>query len=206
MEHPKTPRTTRSSSSDKSIVARTSGQGRTMKTYEFTIIASGLDPEAGDFETRFLEAGCDDATVGFQNGHILIDFSREARSLTEAIVTAVESALRGGAIVERVEPDPLVSLSDMASRSGMTKGAMSNYSKGHRLDGFPAPTARVTTPSPLWNWAQVAEWLYRNGRISRDEALEAGVFAAANGILECDGGALADALERRTEELEAALG
>ena len=176
-----------------------------MKTYEFTIIASGLDPEADDFETRFLEAGCDDATVGFQNGRILIEFSRDARSLTEAIVTAVEGALQGGAIVERVEPDPLVSLSEMASRSGMTKGAMSNYSKGHRLDGFPAPTARVTTPSPLWNWARVAEWLYRNGRISRDEALEAGVFAAANDILECGAGALADALERRTKELEAAL-
>ena len=176
-----------------------------MKTYEFTIIASGLDPEADDFETRFLGAGCDDATVGFQNGRILIEFSRDARSLTEAIVTAVEGALQGGAIVERVEPDPLVSLSEMASRSGMTKGAMSNYSKGHRLDGFPAPTARVTTPSPLWNWARVAEWLYRNGRISRDEALEAGVFAAANDILESHRDTLADALERRTEELEAAL-
>ncbi|HET6940760.1 MAG TPA: hypothetical protein VFH89_01225 [Sphingomicrobium sp.] len=176
-----------------------------MKTYEFTIIASGLDLEADDFETRFFEAGCDDATVGSQNGRILIDFSREAPSLTEAIVTAVESALQGGAIVERVEPDPLVSLSDMASRSGMTKGAMSNYSNGHRLDGFPAPTARVTTPSPLWNWAQVAKWLYRNGRISRDKALEAGVFAAANDILKSDGDTLADALERRTEELEAAL-
>lgn len=57
-----------------------------MKTYEFTIIASGSDPEADDFETRFLEAGCDDATVGFQNGRILIDaLERRTEELEAAL-------------------------------------------------------------------------------------------------------------------------
>lgn len=32
-----------------------------------------VDPEADDFEARFYEAGCDDAGVGFQNGHSLLD-------------------------------------------------------------------------------------------------------------------------------------
>ena len=31
-----------------------------MKTHTFTIIASGLDPEADDFEDRFFDAGCDE--------------------------------------------------------------------------------------------------------------------------------------------------
>ena len=39
-----------------------------MKKYEFSIIASGLDPEAEDFEKRFYDAGCDDATISFQKG------------------------------------------------------------------------------------------------------------------------------------------
>ena len=44
-----------------------------MKMYEFSIIASGLDPQADDFEARFYNAGCDDATISFQKGHIIVD-------------------------------------------------------------------------------------------------------------------------------------
>lgn len=176
-----------------------------MKTFEFTIIASGLDPEADDFETRFFEAGCDDAAVAFQNGHILLDFAREALSLTEAIVTAVANAAAAGATIERVEPDPLVSLSDMATRSGLGRAAMSNYYKGHRLEGFPAPKARVTTASPLWDWAEVAEWLFRHGRISKEDALKAGVVSAANEIIECGIESLPVKLEERTIQLQAEL-
>jgi hypothetical protein len=52
-----------------------------MRTHEFAIIASGLDPEAEDFATRFYDAGCDDATVSFQKGHIIVDFSRDAECI-----------------------------------------------------------------------------------------------------------------------------
>jgi hypothetical protein len=176
-----------------------------MRTFEFTIIASGLDPEADDFEARFYSAGCDDAGVGFQNGHILLDFARESESLTAAIVSAVENASAAGAIVERVEPDPFVSLIDMADRSGMSRASMTNYYKGHRQEGFPAPKARVTSHSPLWDWAAVAAWLYKHGRISKEEAIEAGVLSAANDLLEC-GASLPGTLEKRAEQLEAALG
>lgn len=62
-----------------------------MERFEFSIIASGLDPNADDFEARFYEGGCDDATVSFQKGHIIIDFAREAASIEEAIASAVES-------------------------------------------------------------------------------------------------------------------
>lgn len=176
-----------------------------MATFEFTVIASGLDPQADDFERRFYDGQCDDATVSFQNGHTILDFERDAESITAAIVTAVRDVIAAGATVERVEPDPLVSLSDMAVRSGMSRAAMTNYYKGHRQEGFPAPTARVTTRSPLWDWADVAEWLFRHGRISKKEALAAGVVSAANELLECGADALPEKLEERTVRLEAAL-
>ena len=73
-----------------------------MKTHEFCIIASGLDPEAEDFETRFLDAGCDDATVSFQKGHIIVDFTRDAESLDDAIASAVEDVQKAGAKVIHV--------------------------------------------------------------------------------------------------------
>lgn len=151
-----------------------------MKTYEFSIIASGLDPAADDFEVRFYEAGCDDATIAFQKGHIIVDFARQAETVSEAIASAVENVRSAGATVDRVEPDPLVSLSDIAARSEMTRAAMSHYAKGIRGKDFPAPVARVTSESPLWNWATVANWLFRNGKLHKEDAIEAEAFFRAN--------------------------
>src|SRR5258705_7261858 len=112
-----------------------------MKTYEFSIIASGLDPKAEDFESLFLNTGCDDATISFQKGHIIVDFAREAKSIDEAIVSAVKGVEAAGAQVDRVEPDPLVSLAEIAARTGMTRAAMTQYSKGQRGKDFPPPVA-----------------------------------------------------------------
>ncbi len=72
-----------------------------MTTFEFTIIASGLDPEADDFEDRFYEAGCDDASIAFARGAILLQFAREAEDLDCAIKSAIEAVERAGATVER---------------------------------------------------------------------------------------------------------
>jgi hypothetical protein len=159
-----------------------------MPLFEFTIVASGLDPDADDFESRFFDAGCDDATVSFQKGRILLDFGREAVSLEEAIASAVECVRAAGAVVERIEPDPLVSLSDMASRADMTRAAMTNYFKGYRGQGFPAPKARVTTDSPLWDWADISHWLHLHGRLTFQAAVNAAVVSVANEVL--DAGAL----------------
>lgn len=171
-----------------------------MNNYEFTIIASGLDPRADNFEAQFYDAGCDDATVSFQKGHILIDFARDAVSLEDAIASAVESVQAVGATVDRVEPDPLVSLSDMATRSNLSRAAMTNYFKGDRGEGFPAPYARVTTDSPLWDWADASAWLYKHNRVSRDVAFEALVVSQANDVLRCCEGDFRGSLSRRMEE------
>lgn len=154
-----------------------------MKTYEFSIIASGLDPEDEDFEARFYRAGCDDATISFQRGRIIVDFARDAVSVEEAYASAIEGVRGAGAVVERVEPDPLVSLTEMAARTGLTRAALSHYAKGQRASGFPAPVARVTTASPLWDWAAVSHWLCAHGKLSPEEVVLAEVVKAANETL-----------------------
>ena len=70
-----------------------------MNKYQFTIIASGLDPEAEDFEDRFFEAGCDDATISVQKGAIIVEFTREAKSFPHALVSAFVNVQRAGAKV-----------------------------------------------------------------------------------------------------------
>ncbi|MCK1392055.1 hypothetical protein [Bradyrhizobium sp. 1] len=166
-----------------------------MKKFEFSIIASGLDPAAEDFEQRFYDAGCDDAAIAFQKGHIIVDFTREATSVSEAIVTAVRDVKAAGARVDRVEPDPLVSLSDIAARSGMTRAAMTQYSKGQRAKNFPSPVARVTSDSPLWDWATVAKWLFHHDKLSRDEAIKAAAVRAANEAIGSHASKLEEALK-----------
>jgi transcriptional regulator with XRE-family HTH domain len=88
--------------------------------------------------------------------------------------------LRAGAKVLHVEPDHLVNMTDIAERSGVTKAAVSHYARGERSKGFPAPVARVTTESPLWDWVEVARWLYEQGRISAEQLLEARIVRRAN--------------------------
>jgi predicted DNA-binding transcriptional regulator AlpA len=180
-----------------------------MKTFEFSVIASGLDPEAEDFADRFYDAGCDDATISFQKGHIIADFAREADSIVEAIVSAVRNVEKAGAHVDRVEPDPLVSLSEIASRTGFTRSAIGYYSKGERGKGdFPSPIVRVTSDSPLWEWSSVAKWLFQNEKLSREMALEAEAVRAANAAIQSHESklqkALQDSLKNYEKELEAA--
>lgn len=179
-----------------------------MKTYEFSIIASGLDPEAKDFEKRFYDAGCDDATISFQKGHIIVDFAREADSIDAAICSAMECVEVAGAQVDRVEPDPLVSLSDIASRTGLTRAAITQYSKGQRGEDFPVPVARVTSETSLYDWAEVATWLFRHEKLSRDEAIEAEAVKVANEAICTHEFKLRDKMQERLnsyeKELEAA--
>ncbi|MEW5421403.1 helix-turn-helix transcriptional regulator [Amorphus sp. 3PC139-8] len=151
-----------------------------MKSFSFTIVASGLNPEAEDFEDRFFAAGCDDATISLVRSRILLDFDREAKNLIQAVVSAVRDVERAGARVERIEPDPLVSISDIAERSGLTRQAVSLYARGERGAGFPAPVARVSSDAPLWDWAEVASWFCRRGKLSAQTAVAARVVAWAN--------------------------
>ena len=176
-----------------------------MKTFEFSIIASGLDPEAEGFADRFFNAGCDDATLSFQKGHIILDFDREAESIDAAIASAVKCVTATGARVDRIEPDPLVSLADVAARTGMSRAAMTQYSKAQRGKDFPPPVARVTSDSPLWDWASVARWLFRNGKISRDAAIEAEIVRAANAAIASREPRLRESLQKSLKSYEKSL-
>lgn len=171
-----------------------------MKTHEFSIIASGLDHRADDFEQRFYDAGCDDATISFQKGRIIVDFSREAETLEEAISSAIEAVRSVGASIDRVEPDPLVSLADIAARSKMSRAAMTQYSKGQRGKAFPAPVARITSDSPLWDWAAVSHWLCSNHKLPPEAAFAAAVVKEANEVLRTGEAPVRASLEKRLRD------
>ena len=151
-----------------------------MRVFNFTIIASGLDPHAEDFADRFFEAGCGDATISLQRGVLILEFTREAKNITQAIFSAIRDVQRTGAKVTHIEPDHLVNLSDIANRAGITRAAASHYAKGLRGKDFPLPVARITTDSPLWDWFKVSRWLKRRSYVSHYAVIEAKVVREAN--------------------------
>jgi predicted DNA-binding transcriptional regulator AlpA len=180
MEHQKMLKATRNKLFARLTDAHTMKRKQTMKTFEFSIIASGLDPHADDFEDRFYDSGCDDALVAFQKGHIIVDFAREANSIEEAISSAIANVQATGASIDRVEPDPLVNLSEIADRIGTSRSAISHYAKGTRGRDFPPPVAKVTDESPLWSWAAVARWFVAREQLTKEALVEAEVVREAN--------------------------
>ena len=83
----------------------------------------------------------------------------------KALSSALADVERAGATIERIEPDNLVSMSDIARRTGLSRAAISLYAKGARSEEFPSPVARVTTESPLWDWYKVSRWMLHHDRI-----------------------------------------
>ena len=82
---------------------------------------------------------------------------------------------------------------------------MTHYSKGQRGKNFPSPVARITSDSPLWDWASVAKWLFQNEKLSRDAAIEAEVVRAANAAIEAHEPKLREHLRDSLQSYEKSL-
>jgi hypothetical protein len=87
----------------------------------------------------------------------------------------------------------------------MSRAAMTQYSKGQRSKDFPAPVARVTSDSPLWDWATVAKWLFQHEKISRETAMEAAAVRAANAAIESHKPKLLEAMQHSLKSYEKEL-
>jgi hypothetical protein len=148
--------------------------------HSFTLILDG-DVEAHLDE--LFEAGCDDATFGSVDGVSYAEFDREAETLADAVRSALE-AIAGvdGLGVRRVEPDDLVTASEIAKRLGRSRESVRLLAAGKRGDGsFPAPVTHALERNRLWHWADLLEWADKGSERERGEAR---FIAALNAGLE----------------------
>lgn len=150
-----------------------------MTVYDFTFVVDA-DPHADDFEDRFIDAGCDDATFLLMRGSAAISFDRQASTYKDAVFSAYKQIKQAGSTIIRFEPDFLVSASDIAERSGLTRASIGLYMKGVRRSGFPAPNARLSSKSPLWDWVEVSEWLVGNDMLNESAHREAMISRIIN--------------------------
>jgi hypothetical protein len=152
-----------------------------MNTYEFTL---RLNREVSKDEIEALyEAGCDDA--GFETGPhgTLAQFDREARSLVEAILSAVRDVDKvGGLRAVGVACEDLVSLRDISERLGKSREAVRTWARGKRgPKGFPAAALITPGGEQLWDWVEVARWVNRRG--DADIAVVPQVLVTADRVL-----------------------
>lgn len=114
---------------------------------------------------KLFEVGWDDATVSLDpstGGEGFATFHREAPSALKAVVSAIRQGKEAGVELVGVSED-LVTLADIAERTGKTVGAVDHWVTGRRGPGdFPEP--RVPRPRvSLYSWAEVSLWLVANG-------------------------------------------
>lgn len=155
--------------------------------YDFTLVLRGITDITDKAVDALYEAGCDDGTISVRSGCVFLTFSRRAGSLKDAIVSAIHDVRKAniGADVIRVDISNLVTQSDIARRIGRTRQLVHQYMTGQRgPGGFPPPACNISERAPLWNWCEVAYWLWQNDLVSDDVVREANEVAAINNVLE----------------------
>ena len=155
--------------------------------YDFTLILGGVNELNQEIENALFEAGCSDATASVRFGRVYLTFARTARTLGEAILSAIQDVrnARIGADVLRVDPCNLVTQSEIAHRIRRTRQLVHQYIIGVRgPGGFPPPVCHIADESPLWAWCEVAYWLLQNGMITEKAVRDAQQLALINAALE----------------------
>jgi hypothetical protein len=148
--------------------------------YTFILVISG---ESEPTSTETVAALCPDATFGRTGGAHFAEFRRRSSSFRHAVSTAIrtiESA--DGLRVRRLEPDDLVSASEIAERLGRSRESVRLLAAGQRGDGrFPSPVSHLHTRQRLWRWTDVAAW---SGDLDAERRDQAEYVAAVNAALE----------------------
>jgi hypothetical protein len=151
-------------------------------------------------------AGCDDAAFMGPaiDGTYVAEFDREAPTFPGAVVSALEaiqSALPDAHLL-RVQPEDIVSLSEIAARTGRTDESVRLLIQGRRGPGdFPPAAGRINEKTQVWRWADVARWFTDALGQPPTGSEHAAFIAALNDAL--DLGRRAQELRDRPDELAA---
>jgi hypothetical protein len=110
-----------------------------------------------------------------------LGFDREAATAADAIFAAIADVeSQTGLRAVAVDADPLVSVLDIAERTGRTREAVRQAITGRRARPFPPPVTGVSARHRLWQWSEVAAF-YGLDDASLRQAIRAA--DAANGWL-----------------------
>lgn len=133
-----------------------------MRTYELTFIIDPIDDTTID---RLAADGIDWSKIGrLQFAHV----DETSESFIDAVRTAYDHLRSMNIRATRLRLD-VVSSSEIANRTGVSRPAVTKWTK-HTSgdDAFPLELDWSTT-GPVWVWADVNDWLHKTGRAGHDE-------------------------------------
>jgi predicted DNA-binding transcriptional regulator AlpA len=134
--------------------------------FSFAFVVEGLSIDNVE-QVNAVTEECEGVTLAELGAVVLAVFEREADSAENALATALRQVEAACSTVQvlRLDPD-LVSVADIAQRTGRTRQSVRMLADGHRGPGdFPQPVGSVGKAIRVWEWASVDEWLrYRGGR------------------------------------------
>jgi hypothetical protein len=129
-----------------------------MTTYEFTLrLDQGVTAEEADA----LYGAFDDGSIVTGSNETMIEFTRQAPSLAEAIVSAIRDVEGVGDIrVTGAGQEDLVSMLDIAHRTRRSREAVRLWAVGKRgPGGFPTAAWESPAGERFWHWPDVARWV-----------------------------------------------
>ena len=134
--------------------------------HTFTLLLVNENELTTELEEALFEAGCDDGILYSKNQVVYIEFDREAESLEEAVISAINDVESAGFQVARVEPSDLVTSAEISRQAQRSRQSVAQIIKGKRgKGGFPIPLAGVTGKTSVWSWAEVSNWLLKMEKI-----------------------------------------
>lgn len=149
------------------------------KTYNFTLILSGIGELNEEVENALFESNCDDAILYFRNSIGYLEFDREATNLEDAILSAIKDVQKAEHDIKpiRIEPSDFVTSAEISRRLDRSRESISQLINGKRGSGsFPHPIAGVTATTLIWSWYEVVDWFYKNKKIDNAEIVESAKF------------------------------
>lgn len=152
-----------------------------MITYTFRLVVN--DPIDVKGANRLYAAGADDGIPeSGPQGHS-IGFDRQAPSFQDAVLSAIDEVESAQFEVLRVEPNEMVSVADIAEKTGRSRQSVSSLVSGARgPGGWPRPIAG-NVRSPLWRWSDVATWFENLDGSQAVNREEAAFLSAVNELL-----------------------
>ena len=148
-------------------------------THNFVLVLIGVAEPDERLEDALYEAGCSDAILAFRNGVAYLEFDREAESFESAVLSAVRDVERANhqLRVSHVEPDDLVSASEIARRLECSREYVRLLTRGERGGGdFPSPLSGVAGTTFLWSWVDVVQWSCAHSKLATELDLANAVF------------------------------
>lgn len=129
-----------------------------MSNHEFTFV---VDHRLSDDEIDLLLDAVNDVTPEREHARTLLGFDRDAESLAAALVSALRDVEATGLAVGSVQSEDLVTLKEIAARTGRSYESVRLLALGRRgPGGFPGPMSSAGWT--LYSWAQVRQWIARH--------------------------------------------